>query len=181
MGDSIGVRSERVMAGDAVAEAREYRQLPADPPTAPVGHPELRVLPEWPLDTIAVLVTAAPSLHAIPVSWPVRAGDRRILLSLRRNRGSLLRLRSNAEVALTIIGGGDVALCARGTARVVADPMPGAEDYAAVVIDVDVIDDHRQGAFLVEAGIQRTVVDETELAYLESRVATLREMAREHD
>lgn len=162
-----------------VAEARERQQSSAVAPTEPAGHPELRVLPEWPRDTIAVLVTAAPGLHAIPVSWPVRAGDKRILLSLRNNRGSLARLRASAEVALVILGGGNVALSARGTAHVLADPMPGAEDYVAVAVEVEVIDDHRQGAFLVEAGIQRTVLDEAEFEYLESRFATLREMARE--
>jgi hypothetical protein len=97
-------------------------------------------------------------------------------LSLKFDRGSLARLRKRPDVALLILGGGNVALCARGRARVIADPMPGAEDYVAVAIDVEVIDDHRQGAFEVEAGIQRTVLDEPELEYLRSRVATLQEM-----
>ncbi|GAB2689927.1 pyridoxamine 5'-phosphate oxidase family protein [Nocardia thraciensis] len=153
-----------------VAGARE-RQEPS------TEHPELDALPEWPLDTIAVLVTSDPLPHAIPVSWPVRAGDRRILLSLKSDRGSLARLRKRPDVALLILGGGNVALCARGIARVVADPMPEAEDYVAVAIDVEVIDDHRQSAFEVAAGIQRQVLDESELKYLESRVATLRAMA----
>ncbi|MGW4370998.1 hypothetical protein ACWEKT_35685 [Nocardia takedensis] len=68
-----------------------------------------------------------------------------------------------------------MALSARGAARVLADPMPGAEDYVAVAIDIEVIDDHRQGAFLVETGIARTVIDEGELEYLRSRYETLRE------
>lgn len=140
-------------------------------------HPELDVLPEWPLDTIAVLVTTDPAPHAIPVSWPIRAGDRRILLSLKSDRGSLARLRTRPEVALLILGGGNVALCARGRAHVLADPMPGADDYTAVDIDVDVIDDHHQSAFAITTGIQRTVLDDSELHYLESRVATLRTMA----
>lgn len=141
-------------------------------------HPELDVLPEWPLETIAVLVTiddvGAP--HAIPVSWPVRADDRRILLSLRANRGSLARLRVRPDVALLILGGGDVALCARGTARVLTDEMDVANEYAAVAIDVTVIDDHRQGAFVVSSGIQRTVLDESELTSLQTRVAALQAM-----
>ncbi|NKY48845.1 hypothetical protein [Nocardia vermiculata] len=153
-----------------VASAGE-RQQPA------TEHPELDVLPTWPLDTIAVLSTTDPLPHAIPVSWPVRAGDRRILLSLKFDRGSLARLRERPEVALVILAGGNVALCARGRAEVIADPMPGAEDYVAVAIDVEVIDDHRQGAFEVETGITRNVLDEPELEYLRSRVATLQEMA----
>ncbi|MFC9998822.1 hypothetical protein [Nocardia sp. NPDC127526] len=156
-----------------VAEARERQE----PSTAQNDHPELDTLPEWPLDTIAVLVTTDPAPHAIPVSWPVRAGDRRILLSLKSDRGSLARLRERPEVALLILGGGNVALCARGTARVIADPMPGAADYTAVAIEVEAIDDHRQSAFAVAGGIRRTVLDPSELRYLEERVATLKAMA----
>lgn len=140
-------------------------------------HPELDVLPEWPQETIAVLVTTDPAPHAIPVSWPVRAGDRRILLSLKSDRGSLERLRERPEVALLVLGGGDVALCARGTAKVIAEEMPGAQDYVAVQLDVAVIDDHRQSAFSVAHGIQRTVLDESELNALKGRVATLRDWA----
>lgn len=140
-------------------------------------HPELDALPVWPQETIAVLVTTAPAPHAIPVSWPVRAGDRRILISLKSDRGSLARLRERPEVALLILGGGNVALCARGRAKVIAEQMPGAEDYTAVQLDVDVIDDHRQSAFAVDRGIQRTVLDDTELRALEGRVETLRTWA----
>ncbi|MEV0434132.1 pyridoxamine 5'-phosphate oxidase family protein [Nocardia sp. NPDC050413] len=142
-------------------------------------HPELDVLPVWPQETIAVLVTTDPGPHAIPVSWPVRAGDRRILISLRTNRGSLARLRERPEVALLILGGGNVALSARGRATVIAEQMPEAEDYAAVRIEVDVIDDHRQSAFAVDRGIQRTVLDDTELRALEGRVETLRTWAEQ--
>lgn len=140
-------------------------------------HPELDVLPVWPQETIAVLVTTDPGPHAIPVSWPVRAGDRRILLSLKSDRGSLARLRTRPEVALLILGGGNVALCARGRATVLAEQMPSAQDYTAVQLDVDVIDDHRQSAFAVDRGIQRTVLDDTELRALEGRVETLRTWA----
>lgn len=141
-------------------------------------HPELDVLPEWPLETIAVLVTteASGAPHAIPVSWPVRAGDRRVLLSLRSNRGSLARLRDRSRVALLILGGGDVAFCASGTARIIVEEMTGASEYAAVEIDVEVIDDHRQGAFAVASGIQRTVLDEAELDALKGRVETLKDL-----
>jgi hypothetical protein len=57
-------------------------------------HPQLEALPDWPTRTIAVLATVDQGPHAIPVSAPLRAGDRRILLSLRHDRGSLTRLRS---------------------------------------------------------------------------------------
>ncbi|MEU8896407.1 hypothetical protein [Nocardia sp. NPDC048505] len=140
-------------------------------------HPELDILPHWPKDTIAVLVTTDPAPHAIPVSWPVRAGNRRILLSLKFDRGSLARLRKQPDIALLILGGGNVALCARGKAKVLAEEMPGAAEYVAVQLDVEVIDDHRQSAFAVAHGIQRNVLDQAELDALEGRVATLRQWA----
>lgn len=152
---------------------------PTDNPAT--EHPELDALPVWPQDTIAFLVTTDPAPHAIPVSWPVRAGDHRILLSLKFDRGSLARLRERPQVALLIIGGGNVALCARGSAKVIAEEMPGADDYVAVRLDIDVIDDHRQGAFQVAQGIQRTVLDETELRALEHRVATLKSWAENEE
>ncbi|MGQ4598239.1 hypothetical protein [Nocardia sp. R6R-6] len=119
-------------------------------------------------------MTTDPAPHAIPVSWPVRAGDRQILISLKFDRGSLARLRERPQVALLILGGGNVAMCARGTARVIAQSMPDAEDYVAVRIDVDVIDDHTQSAFAITHGIQRAVLDdESELRALKGRVSTL--------
>src|SRR5438105_143030 len=53
----------------------------------------IEALPKWPTRTIALLATVDDEPHAIPVSAPVRAGDHRILLSLRQTRGSLSRLR----------------------------------------------------------------------------------------
>jgi hypothetical protein len=142
-----------------------------------MSHPELEALPEWPLRTIAVLATVNETIHAIPVSAPVRAGDRRILLSLRRDRGSLARLREQPQVALTLLTEGDIALTASGSASVVEDPMDCAPDYAAVAIDVERIDDHRQAAFRVEAGVDRSWVDEREQRALGERVRALRERA----
>jgi hypothetical protein len=84
-------------------------------------------------------------------------------------------------VALLILGGGNVALCARGAAKVIAEEMPGADDYVAVRLDVDVIDDHRQSAFAVAQGIQRTVLDDSELRALEHRVATLKSWAENEE
>jgi hypothetical protein len=134
-------------------------------------------LPEWPPRTIAVLVTTDPRPHAIPVSAPVRSGERTILLSLHRERGSLARLRERPDVALTFLAEGDVAFTARGRARIAEEPMAVAPDYAAVAIDVEEVDDHRQAAFLVEAGVDRTWVDEDEQRALGARVGALREIA----
>jgi hypothetical protein len=70
-----------------------------------------------------------------------------------------------------------VALTARGRARIVQEPMARAPKYAAVAIDVEHIDDHRQGAFLVASGIDRRWVDEGEKRALGERVAALGEIA----
>jgi hypothetical protein len=135
------------------------------------------MLPTWTPRTVAVLSTTNGAPHAIPVSAPVRAGDRRILLSLHRSRGSLARLRERPEVALTILAEDDVAFTARGRASVVEEPMESAADYAAVAIDVEQIDDHRQAGFVVDSGVGRTWVDESERAALGARVGALRARA----
>jgi hypothetical protein len=134
-------------------------------------------LPEWPARTIAVLTTVDPAPHAIPVSAPLRAGERSILLSLQRDRGSLARLRERPEVALTILTEGDIAITARGRARIVEEPMGHAPDYAAVAIDVEHVDDHCQAAFVVEAGVDRRWVDEREQHALRERVQALGRLA----
>ncbi|MGI8781015.1 MAG: pyridoxamine 5'-phosphate oxidase family protein [Solirubrobacteraceae bacterium] len=140
-------------------------------------HPQLEALPDWPTQTIAVLATVDHRPHAIPVSAPLRAGDRRILLSLHRDRGSLARLRERPQVALTILADDDTAITARGRARIVEEPMARAPDYAAVAIDVDHIDDQRQAAFHLESGIDRRWVDEDERHALRQRVEALTELA----
>lgn len=137
----------------------------------------MTALPDWPIRTIAVLVTVDDGPHAIPVSAPVRAGDHSILLSLHRTRDSLARLRRRPQVALVVLAEGDTAFTARGTARVVDEPMADAEDYAAVEIQVTDIDDHRQAAFTVEGGVDRKWIDETEKRALGERVNILRQLA----
>jgi hypothetical protein len=133
-------------------------------------------LPTWPGRTIAVLTTMGDGPHAIPVSAPVRAGDREIRLSLHRTRGSLERLRQRPPVALLVLAEGDVAFTARGHASIVEEPMAGAPDYAAVRIEVDAVDDHRQAAFVVDAGVGRRWVDESERQALRARVDRLGEL-----
>lgn len=139
---------------------------------------EIEVLPEWPTRTIAVLATLdSDGPHAIPVSAPVRAGDRRILLNLHHTRGSLKRLRESPQVALVILDAGNIAFTARGRASVLQQPMAVAPDYAAIAIDVEQIDDHRQSAFDVEAGVDRRWLDERERDALGRRVQALTELA----
>jgi hypothetical protein len=133
-------------------------------------------LPEWPARTIGVLSTIGDGPHAIPVSAPLRAGERRIRLSLHRERGSLARLREQPQVALCVLSSEDVAFTARGQARIVQEPMESAPDYAAVEIDVEHVDDHRQTAFRVTAGVDREWIDDSEKRALGGRVAALREL-----
>jgi Pyridoxamine 5'-phosphate oxidase len=135
------------------------------------------VLPEWSTRTIAVLATVDDGPHAIPVSAPVRMGDRRILLSLHSSRESLSRLRRRPEVALAVLTAGNVAFTARGRASVVQEPMAAAPDYAAVAIDVEQIDDHRQPEFLVEAGVDRRWLDVAARDALAERVRALTGLA----
>jgi len=79
-------------------------------------YPKRKPLPEWPEKTIAVLSTENGEVHAIPITAPLRAGDRRILFRLRRCRESLARLREHPKVALTIFATGNLAFTARGPA-----------------------------------------------------------------
>jgi Pyridoxamine 5'-phosphate oxidase len=138
----------------------------------------MTTLPTWPTRTVGMLATTGPDgPHVIPVSAPLRAGDRRILLSLHRTRGSLERLRSRPGVALLVLAGDDIAFTARGRASVIEEPMEVAPDYVAVAIEVDAVDDHRQPAFVVDSGVGRTWVDEAEQKALGARVAALSERA----
>jgi uncharacterized pyridoxamine 5'-phosphate oxidase family protein len=138
----------------------------------------MTTLPTWPTRTVGMLATTAPDgPHVIPVSAPLRAGDRQILLSLHRTRGSLERLRQQPEVALLVLAGDDVAFTARGRAAVVEEPMEVSADYVAVAIEVDAVDDHRQPAFVVDSGVGRRWVDEAEQKALGARVAALTALA----
>ena len=135
------------------------------------------MLPDFPTRTIAVLATVDDGPHAIPVSAPVRAGDRRILLSLHNTRGSLARIRRRPAVALTVLSAENVAFTARGHAHIVEESMPVSPSYAAVAIEVEHVDDHRQPGFVVEAGVDRRWLDETERDALGERVRALTRLA----
>ncbi len=111
-------------------------------------------LPDWPAGTVCVLATSDGGRpHAIPVSTALRAGDDRILLALARSRGSLARLRAEPRVALTVMAGPDLAFTAHGAARVVADPLPGAEAVTGVEIRVDALHRHERPTFAIDSGV----------------------------
>ena len=157
--------------------SRRLRPVVRRPDGVREEHPALEPLPEWPLRTVAVLATVDPAPFAIPVSAPVRAGDRSILIALERNRGSLARLRRRPEVALAVLAGGNVAFTARGRASVVEEHLAAMPDYAAVAIEVEQVDDHRQPAFEVDSGIGRRWLDDDEQSALGERVKELQELA----
>jgi Pyridoxamine 5'-phosphate oxidase len=130
-------------------------------------------LPQWPQRTVAVLSSVDEAVHAIPVSAPVRAGDRRILLSLHRSRDTVGRIRRWPEVALTFLAEDDSAFTARGRATIVEEPMAADPDYVAVSVEVAHVDDHRQPEFRVTAGVDREWLDQTAKARLTARVCAL--------
>ena len=109
------------------------------------------VLPHWPEGTVLVLITTGEHPHAIPVSAAVRAGDRRVLLGLAHRRGSLARLRRDPRAALAITAGGDVAVTAYGTARVLDRELVAG--VAAIEVVVDEIQDHNRPTFVIESGV----------------------------
>src|SRR5215471_14184527 len=156
----------------------EVQMSPNDTSASSRGRPRASpagdgTLPGWPRRTVAVLSTVDEDVHAIPISAPVRAGDRTILLSLYRGRDTLARIRRWPEVALTFLAEGDVAFTARGRATVVEESMTVDPEYAAVSIVVDHVDDHRQPAFRITAGMDREWIDQAARAALAARVRAL--------
>jgi len=106
-------------------------------------------LPEWPEGTVAVLCTGGGAPHAIPVSTALRAGPRAVVLALALRRESLARLRAEPACALTVLDAG-LAFTAYGKATVVAE----LERVAAVRLEVESIQDHRQPTFAIEDGVR---------------------------
>ena len=118
-------------------------------------------LPEWRDGTVAILSTvSAGTPHAIPISTAIRVGPRRVLFALARTRGSLARLRADSRAALTVVGAGDVAFTVRGRATVVAESLEGAENVAAVALDVEHVEDHRRAEFELVDGVRWRWLDE---------------------
>ena len=140
-------------------------------------YPKRKSLPEWPDKTIAVLSTENGEVHAIPITAPLRIGDRRILFRLKRCRESLARLRQHPKVALTIFATGNLAFTARGPARVVQESMVVAPAFAAVAIDVENIDDHRQRELVIDSGVSLDWTNERTQRFLQEHLKALREVA----
>jgi hypothetical protein len=139
------------------------------------GPPAAVELPEWPPGTVAILSTAGGAPHAIPVSTALRAGPRRVLLALARRRETLARLRDDPRAALTIVTTGDVAVTAHGVAEVVAEELDVAPQVAAIALHVELVQDHGQPQFEIEAGVRWRWTDtEAERRDAEVRAALAR-------
>jgi hypothetical protein len=115
-------------------------------------------LPQWDDGAVAILSTGGGPPHAIPVSTAVRAGARTIVLALALRRESLARLRAEPRVALTLFGP-DLACTVHATATVAEEPLAEAEAVAAIRLDVDALQDHRQPAFAIDGGVRWRWVD----------------------
>lgn len=142
-----------------------------------LDHPHLNKLPDWPAETIAVLGTMDEVPHAIPVTSPLRIGDRQILFALKRGRDSLGRLRKYPRAALLILSAGDLAFTARGRAYIVQEPMSRAPTFAAVAIDVEEIDDHRQPGLAVTSGVGLDWANANTQRFLRAHDGALRDLA----
>ncbi len=110
-------------------------------------------LPDFPRDMVAILATVGPrGPVAIPVSAVLRSGPRAVLLGLAARRGSLVRLRADPRVALSLSGPG-FCLAVEGEAAVAADPLPGVERMVAVAVRAAAIRDARGSFTEVDAGM----------------------------
>lgn len=138
----------------------------------------MRELPVWEPGTVCVLSTGGGAPHAIPVSTAVRAGPSRVLLALATRRETLVRLRREPRCALTVMAAGDVACTVHGRAEIVEESLPGAEGVAAVSLEVDVIQDHMQSHFAIEAGVAWDWTDERARASDAAVRGALDELAR---
>ena len=83
-----------------------------------------------------------------------------MVLALARSRGSLARLRADSRCALTVLAAGDVAFTARGRAQVVAESLPGADNVAAVRLEVDEVRDHGSPRFAIDDGVRWSWTDD---------------------
>jgi hypothetical protein len=100
-------------------------------------------LPDWAPGTAAVLSVQGP--HAIPVSTAVRLGPDRIAFALARRRETLDRLREHPGAALSVIAQG-LAFSAYGEVSIVREELEASSRVAALVMRVERIQDHLEGA-----------------------------------
>jgi hypothetical protein len=100
-------------------------------------------LPDWAPGTAALLAVQGP--HAIPVSTAVRLAPDRLAFALARRRETLARLRDVPDVALMLLAPG-LAFTAYGDATVVREELEAAPNVAGVVIAVERLQDHLEGA-----------------------------------
>jgi hypothetical protein len=136
------------------------------------------VLPHWQRGTPAILCVAGP--HPIPVTTPVRAGDRRILLALGRERETLRRLREDPSAAFCLLGEG-LAFTAHGRAAVVSEELEATATVVAVELTVERVQDHlADGRTEMLDGARWLWNDQADGEMEEAIVAELRRLAERH-
>ena len=126
-------------------------------------------VPDWPPASVAVLTTAGPEPHAIPVSTAVRTGEREVRFALAERRGSLARLRADGRCALTVLARG-VAVTLHGRAAETGE----AEGVALLTLAVESVQDHGKPEFEIDAGVAWHWTD----ARAEARDAAVRDALR---
>ncbi|MFN8110875.1 MAG: pyridoxamine 5'-phosphate oxidase family protein [Thermoleophilia bacterium] len=142
-----------------------------EPPLA-----ETSGIPPFPRDTVVVLSTVdgdGPSL--MPLTAAHRLDHRRVLCGLAPTRSTLARLRRRPDCALLVLAR-DVAVTARGSARVVVDPMP-VTGLVAVLVTVHRAWDPRNAATIVSDGVRWGWADAGSAARHEAVLAELAELA----
>lgn len=112
------------------------------------------VVPALPESIVGALATTGPDgPGVIPVSALLRSGDRRVHLALADHRASLARLRVDGRAALALLGTG-FSVTLHGTARVVADPLPGAPFVVALALEVARVQDTLGARTVVHEGVR---------------------------
>ena len=89
----------------------------------------------------------------------------------------MARRRGHPKVALTIFGRGNLSFTARGPAHVVQESMVVAPAFAAVAVDVENIDDHRQREFAVDSGVSLDWANERTQRFVQEHLNALWEVA----
>lgn len=113
----------------------------------------------------------------MPVSALHRLDARRLLVALARRRASLTRLRGDPRVGMSL-SGPSFSLTLVGRASVLADPLPGAEAVAGVLVVVERAWDARGLATEVTAGIDWRWTEKGAAARHEDVLTALAALAR---
>lgn len=135
-------------------------------------------IPALPEGQVGILATVgAEGPVPVPVSALHRLDAERLLVALARRRASLTRLREDPRVGMSL-SGPSFSLTLVGRASVLADPLPGAEAVAGILVVVERAWDARGLATEVTAGIDWRWTEEAAAARHAGVLAALADLAR---